>query len=227
VAKAESGEAVSLETYVRLSEALHLRPELTFANPRRRQDRTELDVVHAAMGECEVAHLRGFGVELRLDHPFQHYHFAGRADVVAWDPGRRAFLHTENRTRFPDLQEAAGAYNVKREYLPGVLAERLGVRGGWRSVTHVMAALWSAEVLHAVRLRTESFRALCPNDMSAFEAWWSGSPPTDGISSTFVLLDPRRHVGEARRFVGLDEAITVRARYRGYADAAAALRDST
>jgi transcriptional regulator with XRE-family HTH domain len=224
VAKAESGAGVSLETYVRLAEALGLRPDIRFDHPRRRQDRSEIDLVHAAMGECEVARLRSLGHEVRLDHPFQHYHFAGRADVLAWNLPRHALLHIENRTRFPDLQDAAGAYNAKREYLPGALADRLPIRGGWRSVTHVMAGLWSAEVIHTVRLRVESFRALCPNGTEAFEAWWSGDPPIDGLSSAFVLLDPRVRLGRARRFVGLAEAMATRPRFHGYAAAAEALR---
>src|SRR5438067_6824 len=82
-----------------------------------------------------------------------------------------------------DFQEMAGAFNSKRAYLAKELRERLGVTR-WASETHVMAALWSAEVLHSLRLRTESFRSLCPDGPEAFEQWWSGDPPTRGATST-------------------------------------------
>jgi hypothetical protein len=33
----------------------------------------------------------------------------------------------ENRTRFPDFGETAGAFNAKRAYLGAALAERVGI----------------------------------------------------------------------------------------------------
>jgi hypothetical protein len=173
------------------------------------------------MGELELRHLRPFGRPLALDEPYQHYQFAGRADLVSWDLAARALLHIENRTRFPDLQAAAGAYNAKRAYLGRALAGRLGI-SGWRSETHAMVALWSAEVLHALRLRPESFRALCPDPPEAFERWWRGAPASAGETSTLIVLDPLV-AGRQRSFVGLEEALHVRPRHRGYASVAARL----
>ena len=112
----------------------------------------------------------------------------------------------------------AGSFNAKRAYFGTALAERLGIRG-WRSETHVIAGLWSAEVLHSLRLRTETFRAICPDDPSAFEGWWSGKPPTSGKTSTLVVLDPFASDRE-RVFVALDEALKLRPRHAGYAEAA-------
>ena len=134
-------------------------------------------------------------------------------------------LHIENRTRFPDLQAFAGGYNAKRAYLAADLAGRLGIRGGFRSVTHVVAALWSSEVLHVVRLRQASFTALCPDPVDAFAAWWDGLEPIEGQSSAFVLFDPlpgRRR--SRRRWVGLEDVPRVEPRYRGYAHALDLLR---
>ena len=173
------------------------------------------------MGEFEVAHLRRFGFGLAVDEPYQHYHYAGRADVVAWDARDRALLHIENRTRFPDFQEMAGSFNSKRAYLGAAMAERVGILG-WASETHVIAALWSSEVLHALRMRTASVHALCPSDVRAFEGWWEGVPPPTGRWSVAVALDPLAS-GRQRTFVGLEDALTVRSRYRGYADAASAM----
>lgn len=68
-------------------------------------------------------------------------------------------LHIENRTRFPDLQEAAGSFNAMCQYLAVVLARQVGPRR-FDSQTHVMAGLWSSEVIHAVRLHPSTFRAL-------------------------------------------------------------------
>jgi transcriptional regulator with XRE-family HTH domain len=208
IAHIEAGHPASLETYARLSTALGLRLELALVDPRRRSGPSrEADLVHAAMGEAEARRLRAHGFDVGLDVPYQHYQFAGRADVLAWDLERRALLHVENRTRFPNLQEAFGSYNAKRAYLAADVAERIGLGGGWRSETHVIVALWSAEVLHSLRLRTASFEAVCPDPADAFAAWWSGEPPAQGQTSCLVVLDP--HPGgpaaRRRRFIGLAE----------------------
>ena len=115
----------------------------------------------------------------------------------------------------------AGSYNAKRAYLGRALAERVGVNR-WASETHVMVALWSAEVLHAIRLRRASFESLCPAPPSALNAWWSGEPPRHGTGSTLVVLDPLA-AGRQRVYIGLAEALTARPRHRGYAEAAARL----
>ena len=129
----------------------------------------------------------------------------------------------ENRTRFPDVQDAIGSYNAKRRYLPAVIAERLGLRSGFASVTNVMASLWSSEVLHSVRIRSATFRAVCPDDASSFEAWWTGSPvPSGQQTSAIIVIDPISIDASGRRaFAGLESALrlTTRPRYRGYADA--------
>jgi hypothetical protein len=132
----------------------------------------------------------------------------------------------ENRTRFPSIGETFGSYNTKRRYLPAVMAERLGVRGGFRSVTNVIVALWSAEVLHEPRLHLPSFHAVCPGPADAFAGWWSGDiPAAAGVTSSLVLFDPIiAGRSDRRTFVGLADAGRVRPRYRDYADATAALR---
>jgi transcriptional regulator with XRE-family HTH domain len=219
----EAGTPASLATSTRLALALDRRLEVELGEARRRAGRQSLDVdvVHSRMGELEAARLRERGFGVGIDEPYQHYQFAGRADVVAWDLDRRALLHIENRTRFPDFQEMAGAYNAKRAYLAGAIGLRVGVRD-WASETHVIAALWSAEVLHALRLRTESFRALCPDDATAVDGWWSGEPPARGRTSTLIVIDPLAS-GRLRRYADLDHALVARPRYRGYADLAALL----
>lgn len=221
VHSAESGRPASLEMYARLGYALGLRLEVDFVDPRRPKGHRarEEDPVHSAMGELETARLRALGFEVAIDEPYQHYQFAGRADVVAWSSRDRALLHIENRTRFPNMQEAAGSYNAKRAYLGAVVADRLGIRGGFISETHVLVGLWSAEVLRTLRLRRATFSSLCPDAIDEFEAWWSGHPPTAGRSSAFVLLDPFA-AGRMRPFVDLNTAVgTVRPRVRGYAEA--------
>ena len=165
------------------------------------------------MGEFEAGHLVPYGFIVGIDEPYQHYQFAGRGDVVAWDLAARALLHIENRTRFPDLQETAGTFNAKRAYLGAALAQRLGIRG-WSSETHVIAALWSAEVLHALRLRPASFRSLCPDPADAFAAWWAGKPPIRGATSSLVVLDPLA-TGRQELYVGLDRALASRHGFRG------------
>ncbi|HEY6570931.1 MAG TPA: hypothetical protein VIZ22_11590, partial [Candidatus Limnocylindrales bacterium] len=203
-----------------------LRPTLEFADSRaRRSSPGGEDFVHAAMGEYEALSLARAGVRISIDEPYQHYQFAGRADVLAWDDEN--LLHIENRTRFPNLQEAAGSYNAKRQYLAPSMARRLDVGPhGWRSVTHVMACLWSSEVIHVLRLRRASFTALCPDPVDALAAWMAGDlPARPGVTSMLVLIDPAAQGGtRTRSMVGLAEIARVRPRYRGYADAADALR---
>jgi hypothetical protein len=147
--------------------------------------------------------------------------------VLAWED--RDLLHIENRTRLPNVQDAAGSYNAKRQYLAGALADRLGVGpAGWRSVTHVMACLWSSEVLHVLRLRPATFASVCPSAPEAFEAWLAGTPRKPGATSSLVLLDPLVPFGARRRTIAsLDEVPRADPRYRGYADAADALRRTT
>jgi transcriptional regulator with XRE-family HTH domain len=219
VHRVEAGKAGSLETYARMGVALGLRPELTFADERRPSSPRQEDAVHAWMGDAEAAHLQRLTSPVATDEPYQHYQFAGRGDVVAWCLAQRAFHHIENRTRFPNLQEAAGSYNAKREYLAGTVAERLGIRRGWASITHVMVCLWSAEIQHVLRLRTATFRAICPDGPDAFAAWWAGRPSANGMANCLILFDPRDRP-RSRRFVGLSDALRVDARYRGYAEAA-------
>lgn len=217
----ESGRLGSLETYVRLSEALRLQAEFALVDPRRRQppERRAADPVHAAMGEAEAVHFRPFGLHVSLDEPFQHYQFAGRADVVVWSSERAALLHIENKTRFPDIQDGFGSFNAKRSYLGRDFGARVGI-DGWRSETHVIAALWSSEILRTVRSHGASFGSVCPDRVDSFEAWWRGDPPTAGRNSVLVFFDPiagRRC--DRRRWAGIDELSGLRLRYRGYADA--------
>jgi transcriptional regulator with XRE-family HTH domain len=231
VAFVEAGRPASGATYARLASAMNLRLEIGLVDPRRANGGAPrvADFVHAAMGDTEASHLQALGFEVDLDAPYQHYQFAGRADLVAVDHDRSALLHVENRTRFPDLQEAFGSYNAKRAYLGQELASRLGTKRAWRSETHVMVGLWSAEVIHAVRIRSASFRSVCPDPPDAFAGWWSGQPPERGRVSTFVILDPDPGLendqrSRRRRFAGLADALRADPRYRGYAEAALALR---
>ena len=224
----EAGRPASLEAIVRAAGALGLRADMQLVDPRRRAESRaplSVDAVHSAMGELEAAWLRARAFNVGMDEPYQHFQFAGRADLVAWDQSSGALLHVENRTRFPDFQAMAGAYNAKRAYLAAALGERLGVPR-WASQTHVIAALWSSEVLHVLRLRTESFRALCPDDPGPFAAWWGGDPPAGGRTSSLIVLDPLA-TGRQRTWVSLDAALAVRPRHRGYAEAAARLVGET
>jgi transcriptional regulator with XRE-family HTH domain len=224
----EAGRVMSLDTYARLATALGLRPLLTMESgrrPARRSTGDTADFVHAAMGEVEASHLGSFGFSVAIDEPYQHYQFAGRGDLLAWNLEERRLLHIENKSRLVDLQELAGTYNAKRAYLAPTLADRLGMGSrDWRSVDHVLAVLWSSEVLHVLRLREATFRALCPSPLETFAAWWQGSRSGDGSTSTLVILDPAANLSNRRpRYAGLDRLRSIGPRYRDYADAATVL----
>jgi transcriptional regulator with XRE-family HTH domain len=222
----EAGRAGSILAYARLASALGLRfgPLLSPMDARRPRWQSA-DAVHAAMGEVEARRLRIDGRVVRLDEPFQHFHFAGRADLVACDLGRRALLHIENKTQVPDVQELAGSFNVKREYLGRAMAERAGIDGGWGSETHVLALLWSAEVLHVIRRRRASFEAIAPDPPDPLIEWWAGQPPEAGRHASVVVFDPILGGRSDRRtIIGLEEALAAKPRYRDYRDALERLR---
>ena len=224
----EAGSASSLDGYVRFALALGLAPRFTLSPDRAAQQIRAADPVHSFMGEVQAEQIGGTPRIVRPDEPYQHYQFAGRADLVGYDPINRSLLHIENRTRFPDVQGFAGAFNQKRVYLAPQMAERFGIRGvagGFRSIAHVVVALWSAEVLHALRLRTATFTAIAPDAPLAFEAWWDRRAPEPGTTTSLVIFDPlpgERH--SRRRWVGLSEVRRVEPRYRDYAEALSALR---
>lgn len=220
----EAGRPASLESYTRIGHALALRLEVGFATRLTRAaslSRQE-DPVHAAMGELEARLLRGQGFELALDEPYQHFQFAGRADVVAWSRESRALIHIENKTQLPNVQDTLGSYAAKRAYLGPVLASRLGI-GRWRSETHLLVALWSAEVLHVLRLRRATFDSICPDPPDAFAAWLAGHPPATGRGSSLIVLDPAAS-GRQLTWAGRDRLLLVRPRHRDYAAALTALR---
>ena len=98
----ESGQRASLDVYARVATALGLSLHMAITDGRRRQAREPADLVHAAMGELEASFLAARRYVVAVDHPYQHYQFAGRADVMAWSTDQpAALLHLENRTRFP------------------------------------------------------------------------------------------------------------------------------
>jgi transcriptional regulator with XRE-family HTH domain len=218
------GEPVSLEAAIRMVGALGLKLEWDLVDPRRKAPRPSQDIVHSAMGEFEAKHLRGLGFAIAMDEPYQHYQFAGRADLVAWDLDSRSLLHIENRTLFPDFQEAEGSFKSNVAYLGPVLAERNGIRA-WRSETHVMACLWSSEMLHSLRLRTESFRAIAGGGDRNFAGWWAGNSVPEGSFAELVVIDPLA-TGRQRRFISLEEALTARPRWAGYREIAEVLAAS-
>jgi len=221
----EQGRAASVDSYLRLAAALGL--EATFAlQPRHRKDRLpDEDPVHAAIVEMLARHTRPLGHEVRIDEPYQHFQFAGRGDLVAIDHERASMLHIEVRTRLPNLGETAGSFNAKCQWLAAGLAPRVGLPR-FRSETHILVLLWSSEVLHTLRLRADTLRALGPAGGSPFAGWWDGAGSLDGHHRGLIVLDPIDRGARIRRWIDLDAALKARPRYQGYADALEALRDA-
>ncbi len=156
--KIENGARASIGMYVRVAKALDREFACQLVDPTGRRDavRDDADIVHAAMGELEVATLRSHGFRTGLDEPWQHYHFAGRADVLGWDTALSALLRIENRTRFPDVQDSIGRFKNEQRYLVTALWRPLGFERLPRTELHVMVGLWSAEVLRVLRQRPET-----------------------------------------------------------------------
>ena len=216
---AERGEPTTMETYARLGAALGLRLEASLEDPRTkaRPGRAE-DPVHAAIVESLAARYVAQSRLVAVDEPFQHYQFAGRADLTAVDPAGPDLLHHEVKTAMPNVGELAGAWNVKREYLAATVAARHEMPRGFRSVTHVLTIAWTAECLHVLRLREATIRSLGPDVPDAFGRWWAGDRPmASGITATVVIFDPIDRP-RAPAWAGLDDVAALRPRHGGYAD---------
>jgi hypothetical protein len=221
---AEAGVHTSIATWIRITEALGLDLSVEVGSvDRRAVRRRDADIVHALMGECEVSLLAAHDLQVATDEPWQHYQFAGRADVLAWDVATRQLLHIENRTQFPDVQDAVGRFRSAQRFLAGSVADRVGISHP-RSETHVMVALWSAEVLRVIRRSPSTFRAVDTGGRVSFDAWLAGEQAPDGRHMTLVLFDPFA-TGRRRRFASLDDALDgVRSRVATYAQAADLIR---
>ena len=225
VYRVERGEPTTLETYARLGTALGLRLEASLGDPRTRgrSPRAE-DPVHAAIVEMLASRYAIQGRTVTADDPFQHYQFAGRADLAVIDPTGPDLLHHEVKSAIPNVGELAGAWNVKRRYLARALADRLAIPGGFRSVTHVLTAAWTADCLRVLRLREATMRSLGPDDSAAFAAWWDGAPPVAaGITAAAVVFDPVERP-RAPAWAPLADVRTIRPRHRGCADLLQELR---
>ena len=223
----ERGEPTTMGTYARLGAALGLRLEASLEDARGsvRPGRAE-DPVHAAIVETLARRYASQGLLVAADEPFQHYQFAGRADVIAVDPAGPDLLHHEVKTAIPNVGELAGAWNVKRQYLAASIAQRHGAQGGFRSVTHVLTIAWTAECLRVLRLRESTIGSLGPDAPNAFSRWWEGAGPVlTGVTSTVVIFDPIDRP-RAPAWASMGDLGAVRPRYRDYADLLRDLRDA-
>jgi hypothetical protein len=219
-AKAEAGRTASLLTYQRLADALSLDLLLDIVSSTVHVDAE--DAVHAAIGEVLA---RRFGLPPRdvlLDHPYQHFRFAGRGDLVVVDRTLLAISHSEHKTRIPNIGELSGTYNAKCRWLSADVGGSLGIRA-FRSETHTLVLLWSDEVVSVARSRVATLDALGRDGTAPFDAWWAGRP-LPGRHRGLVVFDPVDRGPTVPRWAGLHEALDSRPRYRGYADALAELR---
>ena len=115
---------------------------------------------------------------------------------------------------------------MKRQYLARAVADRHAIRGGFRSVTHVMTVAWTADCLHVLRLREATIRSLGPDAPGAFSRWWDGAGPAEaGVTSTVVIFDPIDRP-RAPAWAPIGDLGAVRPRYRDYADLLRELRDA-
>lgn len=221
----ERGGQSTLETYARLGAALGLRLEASFADRRvSGRPRGDEDPVHSAIVEMLASRYSAQGRQVTADEPFQHYQFAGRADLAVIDLTGPDLLHHEVKTAIPNVGELAGAWNVKRQYLARALADRRAAPHGFRTVTHVLTIAWTADCLHAVRLREASIRSLGPDDSGAFEAWWRGDvPAVPRVTATVVLIDPVERP-RASAWAPIADLPSSRPRHAGYASLLSALR---
>jgi transcriptional regulator with XRE-family HTH domain len=227
VYRVERGDLSTLETYVRFGAVLGLRLAASLDDPRTRArpHRAE-DPVHAAIVEMLAARHAAPGRLVTADEPFQHYQFAGRADLVVIDPAGPDLLHHEVKTAIPNVGELAGSWNVKRQYLARALAERHAIRSGFRSVTHVLTIAWTADCLRVLRVRAATFRTLGPDDPIGFATWWEGRVPASrGSVASVILLDPIQRT-RAAPWTGIETLASVRPRHSGYAEVLTALRDA-
>lgn len=220
VTRLEGGKAGGLATYQRIADALELRLswELTSLATTLEAE----DAVHAVMAEVQARRFATGTRQVLVDEPYQHFRFAGRGDLVVVDPGVAAIHHSENKTRIVNVGELSGSFNAKCRWLAGDVAERHGIRR-IRSESHTLVLLWSDEVLAAARSLERTLRALGPEGVGPFRAWWEGAPMA-GVHRGLVVFDPIDRGASQRQWVSLEDALEARPRYRGYADAFHELR---
>lgn len=220
VARLEQGGPGGLATYLRLAEVLGLR--LTWELHALTTTLEAEDAVHAVMAEVQA---RRFGTGSRLvliDEPYQHFRFGGRGDLVVLDRARTALHHSENKTRIVNVGELSGSYSAKCRWLARDVVERHGVRR-LTSESHTLVLLWSEEVLAVARTLGHTLRALGQHGTRSFGTWWDDQP-LPGVHRGIVVFDPIDRGSGQPQWVGLDEALEARPRYRGYADAYQDLR---
>jgi hypothetical protein len=83
-----------------------------------------------------------------------------------------------------------------------------------------MVCLWSSDVLHALRIHADTFRATCPDPADRVMSWLRGSTPSRGTASALIVLDPFAE-GRQRGWIDLETALeSARPRYSDYASAA-------
>ena len=215
----ERGDPTTIETCARFGTALGMRLEASLQDPheKARPGRAE-DPVHAAIVEGLVARYETQGRLVGADEPFQHFQFAGRADVTAVDTAGPDLLHHEVKTAIVNVGELAGAWNVKRQYLARALADRYAIRGGFRAVTHVLTIAWTADCLRVLRLREATLRSLGPDVPGPFARWWDGGrPEAPATTSIVIVLDPLERP-RAPAWAPLQDLGALRPRHRSYAD---------
>jgi hypothetical protein len=110
----------------------------------------------------------------------------GASGHAGWDRERRTLLHVENRA-LADLQEAFGSYSTKR--VPRRISPNASAWAADGGRTHVIVALWSAEVPFAAAPHGE-LRGGLPHSPDAFAAGGPASPGARRASTREGRLDP-------------------------------------
>ncbi len=225
VHKIDAGQPGSIDSYARLATALGL-DLFDSGDQSRGSDDThrDQDPVHAAMGEVEAKHLRRLGYVVRMDEPYQHFRFAGRADSWpgTWGAAPSCISRTERASRTSRTRSAVTTESARTSV------------ACWPSVSGSPKGGAARRMRSSRSGHPRSFEACaCASNRSwpSVRTMSRSSPhggqanPAAGRHTTLVILDP---VDFGRRdqasFIGLADLGRAEPRYTGYAEAVATLR---
>lgn len=152
------------------------------------------DERHAALVLAVSRRLAAAGWEATVERTYSIYGERGSIDIVAWHPGRRAFLVVEVKSEIVDLQDLFAAFDRKRRLAPRIAREM-----------ELCPVLFGALIAFAeesgARKSVERFRPLFersyPARALAIRRWLA--EPTEDLRGLWFLPISNARAGRRRR----------------------------
>lgn len=127
------------------------------------------DEGHARLVEVVIVELRRLGWQVVTELTFNHYGERGSVDIVAWQPGRRALLLVEVKTRLVDEQELLATLDRKCRVVPEIVRHERG----WSAVSigRLLVVEEGTTQRRVVSRHVETFAAALPDRARRVRRW--------------------------------------------------------